>query len=60
MVFPYLKGFLITLGLWDFGKSALLCTKRVKACALYLDQMTVDPLCSDPMVGINFFLGALP
>jgi hypothetical protein len=42
--------------LWYFSKSSLLCTQRIKAHALYLDQMTVDPLHSDPMVGIYFFL----
>jgi hypothetical protein len=31
---------------------------KVKAHALYLDRMTVDPLCSNPTVGIYFFLGA--
>jgi hypothetical protein len=30
---------------------------KVKAHALYLDRTTVDPLCSNPMVGIYFFLG---
>jgi hypothetical protein len=50
---------LITSGLRDFGKFSLLCTQRVKARSLYLDHMTVDPLCSDPTTGIYFFLSAL-
>jgi hypothetical protein len=39
------KQSLIVSGIQDFGESALLCTQRIKACALYLDRMSIDTLC---------------
>jgi hypothetical protein len=41
---------LLTSGLWDFDKSALLrSSKGLTFVHLFLDPTTVDPRCSDPM-----------